>query len=216
MQDNTENTIEIDISGLDKAELLAALVNAAKEPETYPQNQFSMRDSEEFTKEEAQERIDKRATKPDGTKNLQFGYIGGKGIFVDISGNTLRNFENKENTSDNTLQSFENKEILEYDKINETRTAKAIIDELRQKEKGQCIHNQEGFGKEYSDKNAIEDLLYIGYGNTCWPWDSQEVSDSDKKGGMAQTSSDEGGISSEIHQATLEGRVPQNSEIFKS
>jgi hypothetical protein len=79
---------DIDIKGIDKAELLAALVNGAR-----PQGMgFLHAGSSPMTKAEAQEWIDKcrsHDTHSIGAQYLSFDYVKGRPIKSDISGDTF-------------------------------------------------------------------------------------------------------------------------------
>jgi|ERR1019366_93945 hypothetical protein len=78
----------IDIKGIDKAELLAALVNGAR-----PQGMGFLHDTgTPMTKEEAQKWIDSGRAHGSGvpaTKPLRFDYVHGRPIKSDIGGDEL-------------------------------------------------------------------------------------------------------------------------------
>lgn len=70
----------ITIAGIDKAELLAALVNASR-----PQGMGMLRDGGPLSKADAQELVDRN-------KRLDFDYVRGRPLKVDISGDVLDEF----------------------------------------------------------------------------------------------------------------------------
>jgi hypothetical protein len=77
----TTETTGIDISGLDKAELLAALYNRAA-----PQGLgFLHYNPEPMTAEQAQQEIDRR----EGAWKFDFDYLNGRSMKVDITGDTI-------------------------------------------------------------------------------------------------------------------------------
>jgi hypothetical protein len=80
---------EISIAGLDKAELLAALYNAAR---TMSWGWLQASDGP-MTKEQAQELIDKgkwHDVVESSSKKLYFDYVKGRPLKIDISGDVLR------------------------------------------------------------------------------------------------------------------------------
>lgn len=105
MFSDTDNSDQkINITGLDKAELLAGLFNSSKAP---GMGFFSKGSNIEMTIEMARVHIQNKQA----TGSLSFDYLDGRYMKVDISGDVLN--------------------ALQYDKVNGKHAAKTVVEAIR-------------------------------------------------------------------------------------